>query len=265
MASERFQSAAQFLFDAHRDGSDFTPIPQHIAPRNIDEAYATQAAFQSMMAETAGGIAGYKVALTTQVMQQMVGFDSPIPGAVFAHTVHQDHASIACNGFNHLGIECELGMRLGEPLRARDAPFTSQQVERHVSEVMAAFELVDDRSVDYTVFSQHILSFIADNAWNAGVVLGAPLGAWHQLDLASIEGVLVVNDQETARGNGRDVMGNPLHALTWLANSMAERGHDLEANRLIMTGSIVATRFVAAGDRLSFTLKGVGEVSVTIT
>lgn len=43
---------------------------------------------------------------------------------------------------------------------------------------MPAFELVDDRRMDYSRFAANILSFIADNAWNAGVVLGA-LGEVH--------------------------------------------------------------------------------------
>jgi 2-keto-4-pentenoate hydratase len=79
-----------------------------------------------------------------------------------------------------------------------------------------------------------------------------------------MHGVLSVNGEPEGEGHGRDVMGHPLDALTWLANALAARGRGLAAGMLIMTGSIVATRFVAAGDEAAFRLGALGEVHASI-
>lgn len=262
--SPKAMAAARYLLSEHSAGNAFSPIPAESRPHDAAEAFAAQAAFQSLCVPSLGEVVGYKVALTTRVMQQMVGFDEPVPGAVFASTVHTSSDTVRASGFNHLGIECELALRLDSDLRAHDAPFDRDRVANAVGEMMAAFELVDDRSVDYPSFAANILSFIADNAWNAGVVLGEPTANWQSMDLAAIEGRAELNGSEAGIGHGRDVMGHPLDALAWLANSLAARGASLSAGMLVMTGSIIATRFVTAGDDMTFRLGRLAPVRVRI-
>ncbi len=73
----RIQQAARFLFEEHRARRPFRPLPEAIAPRNVREAYTMQEAFHTLSVPARGPIAGYKVALTTPVMQQLVGFSEP--------------------------------------------------------------------------------------------------------------------------------------------------------------------------------------------
>ena len=89
MASEdKAQQAARFLHEAHRARATYEPIPDDISPRDISEAYDIQEAFHELLIPERGAIVGYKVALTTPVMQQMVGFGHPASGAVFTSGVH---------------------------------------------------------------------------------------------------------------------------------------------------------------------------------
>lgn len=263
-STTRAAKAAQFLLDGKRAHRAFSAIPEEHAPRSVDEAYAAQGAFHVLNAQRNGEIVGYKVALTTKVMQQMVGYEEPIPGAIFASTVHTSPATTACADYTHLGIECEIAVRLGRDLPAAREPYTRATVTDAIDEVMAAFELVDDRNVYYPDFASNILSFIADNAWNAGVVLGQASTNWRDLDLAAVRGVMQINGEDVAEGVGADVMGHPLDALAWLANSQAGRGRPLRAGMLVMTGSMIATRFVAAGDTVRFRVAGMSEVRVDI-
>lgn len=262
--SDRVERAARFLAEGHARLAPFEPVPADCAPVSAEEAYRVQDAFQRIMAECLGEVAGYKIALTTRVMQQMVGYGEPIPGAVFAGTVHHSPATVTASRYTHLGIECELAVRLGAGLPAAAAPYTRDGVAPAVAAVMPAFELVDDRLVDYSAFAASILSFIGDNAWNAGVVLGVPHTEWRELDLAALHGVMAVNGETVGEGDGRDVMGHPLDALAWLANALAARDKALAENMLVMTGSIIATRFVTPGDTVSFRLGAMDEVSVTV-
>jgi 2-keto-4-pentenoate hydratase len=239
-------------------------MPAPLAPRTGDEAYATQAALQSLMAKTHGHVAGYKIALTTPVMQQMVGFHSPIAGAILAGTVYSSPVTLARADYVRLGIECEIAVQLGKTLPAAQAPYRRDQVDDAVAAVMPAFELIDDRQADYAQLASHVLTLIADNAWNAGVVLGVPLQGWRRVDLTAARGVMFINGTMVGEGYGRDVLGHPMDALLWLANMLAQQGKSLSEDMIVMTGSIVATKFVTSGDTVGLSIGGLGEVQLSV-
>jgi 2-keto-4-pentenoate hydratase len=102
------------------------------------------------------------------------------------------------------------------------------------------------------------MSLIADNAWNGGIVIGAGVPAPRGGDLSGIAGRLARNGNEVAAGRTDD----PLGALAWLANLAAGRGRPIQAGMVVITGSVVPTVDVAAGERLAFALDGVGDVNM---
>jgi 2-keto-4-pentenoate hydratase len=261
----RIAQAAQFLLEEHRTRQPFAPLPAPCAARTVDEAYAMQEAFHALMAATRGPVAGYKIALTTPVMQHMVGFHEPVSGAILAKTVHQSPCTIRSTDYGRLGVECEIAVRLEADLPVTPAPYRRDQITAAIGAVMAAFELIDDRHADYTQIAPQILSLIADNAWNGGIVLGPPATDWRTMDLAAVHGTMLINDAVVGEGYGRDVMGHPLDALVWLANGLAKRGKRLLRGMVVMTGSIVATKFVHPGDTVRFWIDGIGEVRLNVT
>ncbi len=256
------ERAAQFLHEAHRQRQTYQPLPDDISPATIDEAYDMQEAFQSLLAPERGAIVGYKIALTTPVMQRMVGFDAPCAGAVFESGVHHSPAALAASDYVRLGAECEVAVRLQSGLPASGAPYDRSGVAAAVGALMPAFEIVDDRGADYG--NLYFLGVAADNAWNAGVVLGPERADWQGLDLEASRGAMTINGEPAGEGYGRDVLGHPLDALAWLANTLAGRGKELRAGMLVMTGSIVSTKFLNAGDRAAFTFEGLGDISLSV-
>ncbi len=260
----RIQHASHFLFEEHQARKPFRPMPEMYTPRSVDEAYAIQETFHRLMAEIYGPVAGYKIALTTPVMQQMVGFQTPIAGAIFTRTIHHSPVTLRRTDYVRLGIECEIAVQMGTNLPAAQAPYSRDQVANAIGAVMAAFEVVDDRAADYATLAAQVLTLIADNAWNAGIVLGVPVADWRTIDLATAGGVMVINDAVVGEGYGRDVMGHPLEALVWLVNMLAARGRSLTQGMIVMTGSIVATKFVHPGDTASLAVDGLGEVRLNV-
>ena len=263
MAGEdRVQRAARFLHEAHSARAAYQPIPDAFTPRNIDEAYDIQETFHELLAPERGAIAGYKVALTTAVMQQMVGFGHPCSGAVFASGVHHSPVTIKISDYVHLGAECEIAVMLAEDLPADAAPYDRESVAGAVAALMPAFELVDDRGADYS--DLFFLGVAADNAWNAGIVLGEPVTDWQGIDLIAASGAMTINGQSAGEGKGGDVLGHPLEALAWLANTLAGRGKSLQKSMIVMTGSIVSTKFLNRGDEVRFEIDTLGEVRLTV-
>jgi 2-keto-4-pentenoate hydratase len=251
--------AARFIDEAHRTRTRYQNLPEAIAPTSLAEAYAAQAALVALWGERLGPIAGLKVATTTKVMQALMGIDHPCMGTIFAGRVYASPASIAKADFINVRIECELAVRLGRDLPPAGAPYTRESVRGAVSHAMAAFELIEDRFADYK--TSKALSLIADNAWNGGIVIGGAKELPAGLGLDGVPGRLESNGKEIAAGKTDD----PLGALAWLANQAVERNRPMTAGMVAITGSVVATVDIAAGERLTFALEGIGGVSLTAT
>jgi 2-keto-4-pentenoate hydratase len=76
-----------------------------------------------------------------------------------------------------------------------------------------------------------------------------------------VTGRAVVNGNEVSRGTGADVLGHPHNALAWLANHLAADGKGLRAGQIVLTGSLVKTVWLEAGDKVVMELKGLGTVA----
>jgi len=250
------EKVARYVLAEHDRRADFRNLPAEIAPKTVAEAYAAQVALVPLLAARKGAVAGLKIATTTKVMQRLMGIDHPCGGTIFAQTVHHSPAQLRLADYQHVMIECELALQLARDLTTTSAPYTAQTVKPAVGAVMPAFELIEDRNADYKQTSA--LSLIADNCWNGGIVLGAPV-AYDGRSLAGIAGRLAVNDSNTHDGRSDDA----LETLAWIANLAAGQNRPLAAGMVVITGSVIATLPIAPGDRFVFTLDGLGTTEVT--
>src|SRR5438445_9020982 len=221
-------------------------------PADLDEAYAVRAVFEEIeVARGRGAVVGYKIGLTRPIMQKLCGVDEPCYGASFASGVHHRRAELPVRDYCRLGIETEIAVRLGEDLpQGGDRARVAEAVES----CMAAIELLEDLRHDYKRLSA--AAMVAGNVWNAGAVIGTPVTDWRRLDLAAVTARLTINGREIGAGKGGDVMGNPLNALSWLADKLATAGTPLTQGMIVMTGSMVPIQFPAAGDHAVVEVEG---------
>lgn len=257
-------AAARWLFDAHERREPFRPLPGEFSPRNAEEAYLIQDEFVALRAKRLGSVAGYKIALSSVAMQKFVGVDRPQAGAMLESTLRRSPAAVRASDYVRLIAEFEIAVRLAEDLPAADAPFSRERVAQSVGAVMAAIELADDRNADYALLPKHPLDLIADNTWNAGAVLGAPAKDWRKLDLAALRGVASINGATVGEGRGADAMGHPFAAVAWIADLLASQGRAMLRGDVVITGSLVTTKAMNAGDRARFSLEGLGDVELRV-
>ena len=250
------EAVARHIDAAHARRAVYANLPSEMAPTTVADAYAAQQALVRLLAPRLGGIAGLKIATTTRVMQELMGIDHPCGGVIFAANVHAAPAQIRLADHVHLMIECELAVRIGSPLPSRPTPYTAETVRPAVSGLMPAFELIDDRHADYK--SAKALSLIADNCWNAGVVLGAETALESTRSLAGIAGTVEINGQPRGTGTTDD----PLGALAWLANLAAGLCQPLGPGMVVITGSVIPTLPIGPTDQFVFRLEGLGSVQL---
>lgn len=234
-------------------------LPEY-RPKDEAEAYGIQAQLHHELAAQLGEIAGHKIGCTTAVMQRFLNIPNPCAGGVFAGTVQPSGASINHSDFVRPGVECEIVVFLKDDLPPTGRPYTQETVRAAVGAIAAGIEIVDDRYVDYKTLDTPTL--IADDFFDAGGVIGAPVRDWRALDIPALVGRTFVNGAEAGSGSARDVMGHPFAALAWLANSLIDRAQYLRRDEFVFTGSVVETRWVNAGDSVSVEIDRLGTTTV---
>jgi 2-keto-4-pentenoate hydratase len=249
---ERLRAMAQWMWDARRRRLPYRNLPDELRPASIAEAYAAQEAYYRLAEPVYGEVGGAKIATTTKVMQQLMGIAHPCGGAIFARTIHDSPARLRIADFVNLRLESEIALKLSADLPAAAAPWSRETVAPAVADPMPAFELIEDRNADYA--RTEAVSLIVENCWNGGVVIGAAK-AVAAAALAGIAGRLTIDGKTVGEGNAED----PCATLAWLANHLAERGRDLKAGMVVITGSLIPTVSIGRGERAVFTVDGLGE------
>src|SRR5437667_5408698 len=108
---------AERIVELFRSRRPIEILPAELYPGSLDEAYAIQRAFQEIEeASGRGAIAGYKIGLTTPVMQKLCGVGEPCYGAIFAREVHHRHARLSSGDYCRIGVETEIAFQLGDDL-----------------------------------------------------------------------------------------------------------------------------------------------------
>ncbi len=257
--SESIDQAARFIAEHRLGHRPLPPLAAALRPSGEAAAYAVQERLHQVLgARGQGVIAGHKIGCTTAVMQTFLCIPNPCAGGVLSSAVHHRGAVFAHQDFLRVGVECEIVVWMEDDLPLAPVPFDRDNVAVAVGACSAGMEVVDDRYVDYKSLDTPTL--IADDFFDAAVVIGEPYRDWRSLDLSALGGVTRINDREVGRGRGADVMGHPLEALAWLANSLAQRGQFLRKGHFVFTGSLVETKWVSRGDRVVMNVDRLGSV-----
>jgi 2-keto-4-pentenoate hydratase len=252
-------AAAKVIASARRKRTKLDSLSPDIAPRDEAEGYQIQRAVHDLLLPQFGAMVGYKIGCTSAVMQQYLDIPHPCGGGVFAKGVYESGAQLKAGDYIHVGVECEIAVRLARNLAPSEAPFTAEWVHEAVEAYHPAIEIVDDRYVKWETLG--VPTLVADDFFAAGCVLGEPVARTKVPDLLNVAGRAIVNGKEVGRGTGADVLGHPHNALAWLANQLAADGRGLHAGQIVLTGSLVKTVWLSAGDSVVMELSGLGNVA----
>lgn len=258
---DRIAAAAKIIATARRNRAPLAELPADIVPVDEDEGYQVQRAVHDLLLPKMGALVGYKIGCTSAVMQEYLGIGHPCAGGVFEKGVHESGVALKAADYVRVGVECEIAVKLSRNLSPGEAPFTAEWVAEAIAAYHPAIEIVDDRYAKWETAGAPTL--VADDFFAAGCVLGAGVPRIAAPDLRDVKGRALVNGEEVASGTGADVLGHPHHALAWLANHLAVEGKGLHAGQVVLTGSLVKTLWLNAGDSVTMELAGLGEVSAT--
>lgn len=262
LAHESIERAAEMFAAARLNPTQrLQPLPLEIRPQGPLDAYKIQNRLHDFLEPRFGPVIGYKIGCTTPVMQQYLSIDQPCAGIVRAGTVVERGGEFACADLYAPGVECEIAVRLGRNLAARETPYDQGEVAQAVESIMAGIEVVDNRYRD--LFSMGVWSLTADDFVNAGASIGSPVAPNQLGEISCVRGALEIDGKEVGQGHGRDILGHPMAALAWLANTLPGHGRMLKAGDLVLLGSVVQTVWLDGPCRVTVEFEGLGEASAT--
>jgi len=131
--------------------------------------------------------------------------------------------------------------------------------------VAPALEILDTRieRVDReTKSTRKIFDTIADNAANAGIVIGGRPMRPDAVDWRWAGALLYKNGVIEESGLGAAVLNHPGNGIAWLANKLAPHGEGLAASEIVLGGSFTRPVACAAGDTFHADYGPLGSISV---
>src|ERR1700729_3753021 len=158
LSSTQRTTAAELLWAAERDLAPIGPLTE--AFPGIDVVDASEIQLGNIRRNNAAGARrrGHKVAMSSPVMQQMMGVDEPDYGHLLDSMILRQDAPIPAGGYCYPRIEVEIGYVLGSALPGADCP--EADVLAATEYIVPSLELIDSRVRDWRI---KLADTIADN------------------------------------------------------------------------------------------------------
>jgi len=223
----------------------------------VEDAYRIQEAFIARRLAAGRSIKGYKVGLTSKPMQMMAGSTEPDFSAMTDDMFLPEGTQIPMASLFDPMIEIEIAFVMKHELKGPGV--LPVDVIRATDFVLPAIEIVDFRVARAP--GMNLIDTVADLAACGAVVLGANPRRLDQIDVRRVRGSIIRGGKVEQEGEASAVLGNPVTAVAWLANKLAEFGVAFQPGHVIMTGSFVRAIPVKAGDEIVCRFdQGLGDV-----
>lgn len=229
-------AAASDLLAAERSRTTIEHLTRRNPGLTLDDAYRIQWTNVQQRLAHGARIAGHKVGLTSLAMQQQIGVDQPDSGFLLDDMLLTSGSSLPLAQLVMPRVEAEIAFRLGADLRGPDIDVRTARAA--VSKVLLALEVIDTRYGDWRMTLQ---DSVADNAAAARAVLGPETPLRPDLDLASEEICVHVDDEIVVSAPGSAVLDDPLKSLVWLVRQLDRYGAGLRRGDLVLSGAVHAS------------------------
>lgn len=220
---------------------------------DIDTAYAVQGLVGNLARDTTlGGLAGYKIGMSSAAIQDRFGLSEPILGQIFEARLYGPGAEMTAGRNQRIGVECEIAATLAADLGPKGVPYTAHSVAGRVAAIHPAIEILEDRFTRFEDAS--VWSLAADNMLGMGGVVAE--GSANSSRFDNRKGQIAVDGDICASGMSGDLHdGGPMGCLAWLANRLAGSEAYLRAGQTVLCGGITAPHWIVPpADRRSSTI-----------
>lgn len=251
LSNDDIHDAAMRLHQAEKSRKQIRQVSQTHPPITLEDAYAIQRAWVALKLGEGRTVRGHKIGLTSKAMQSALGIDEPDSGVLFDDMFFDDGALVPTGRFIAPRIEAELAFVIKHRLSGPDV--TVFDVLNATDFVVPALEILDTRieRVDpQTRAARTIVDTVADNAANAGIILGNQPLKPGDADLRWIGALCYHNGALVETGLAAGVLNHPANGIVWLTRKLAPQGLALEPGQVVLAGSFIRPIEVRKGDTI---------------
>lgn len=243
---------------AYELGVPCAPLRGRLVPADdVGMAYEVQRVLVGEWVAAGRRRVGAKVGLTSVAVQRQLGVDQPDFGVLLADMAVPDGGEVPVGRLLQPRVEAEVAFVLGGDLPYEQV--TTADVIRATDCVLPAIEIVDSRIASWDI---SIVDTVADNASSGMFVLGTRPRRLADVDLRHCGMVLEQAGVPVSVGAGAACLGNPVHAVAWLAGTLARAGSPLRAGDVVLSGALGPVVEVRPGAAYRARIAGLGSVQV---
>lgn len=261
MTREEIAAAAAALDEAERTRTQIGLLSLANPGMTMDDAYAVQAAWVEKKISSGRRAIGRKIGLTSKAMQAALAIDIPDSGILFDDMLFDNDAAIPRDRFIQPRIEAEIAFVMKSDLKG---DVSVDDVLDATDYVQPSLEILDTRILRVdpeTGRTRNVCDTIADNAANAGVVLGGEKIAPRAVDLRWVGAIVMKNGEVEETGLGGGVLNHPAEGIVWLVRRLAEYGDLVRAEEIVLSGSFIRPVEARPDDLIVADFGGHGRVS----
>lgn len=262
LSTQQIDQAAADLYEAEKQKIQIAALTETYPEMTMDDAYAVQSAWVNKKQEDGDALIGYKIGLTSRVMQRVMNIDVPDYGVLLESMRFEDGADIQASRFTDPRIEVELAFVLRHRLQGEHLQI--EDVLEATDYIVPALELISARSYrvhPQTGYIRKVFDTIADNAANAGIICSQEQFKAGDLDLRWCGAILSKNQVIEETGLAAGVLNHPANGICWIARRFAAHGIALEPGQILLSGSFTAPVAVTAGDMIEADYGPLGSIS----
>ena len=264
MKPEEHEQAAKALLEAEASGQQIGLLTKRYPAMDMDDAYAIQNAIHREKLAQGRAVVGWKIGLTSKAMQYALNIDIPDSGILFDNMVFSHGATIPKGHFIQPRIEAEIAFIMKSAIGGSDV--TRNDVIAATDFVAPSIEILDTRIVRIdaeTGNTRKIFDTIADNAANAGIVLGNERHNLGDFDLRWVGAITFRGGEVEETGLGAGVLNDPIESIVWLARRMAQYDLMIEPGQIILSGSFIRPLECPPGSQIHADFGVFGSVDIT--
>jgi 2-oxo-hept-3-ene-1,7-dioate hydratase len=256
------ETLANELDDCERNRTQTKQLSLRYPEMTLEDGYAISQKWVELKCQAGQHIIGHKIGITSKAMQRYSKISEPDYGTLLNKMLYDANGDLAFDNFIEPKVEVELAFVLGKKIAGEDIRI--YDVISATDYVVPAVEIIDARieRVDRATGKMRMVyDTIADNAANAGIILGSNALKPENIDLRWISALLYKNGAIEESGVAAAVLNHPATGVAWLAKRLSKWGQSLNPGEIVLAGSFTRPIDALKGDAFHIDYGPMGSIS----
>ena len=208
--------------------------PGHVFTDNlkisVKDALRIQTAVTDLREKRGEEVIGYKIGCISQETQHKMGLTKPAWGRLWKNELFSDGVTLEKSNYSNPAMEAEFGIILNRDLKA-----DSVNLDYIINSIETIHPVIEIHNLIFNGNPPFGAELLANNAINAGVVMGKPTKANTNSEITDLK--LIFDKKIIDTWSDKKWPYDMLSEVEWLVKEQDKIGNILKKGNLILTGA----------------------------